>query len=106
MVLHNVTIDEHKLASYCEQYGVERVWLFGSILDSAFRADSDVDVLVELSAPIGLFRLGGLQADLSALFGRDVHLTTLNSVPERIRQGLLNTARLEYSANAIALELR
>ena len=97
MVLHNVTIDERKLTSYCEQYGVDRLWLFGSILDSTFRVDSDVDVLVELSAPIGLFRLGGLQADLTSLFGREAHVTTLNSVPERIRQGLLNTARLEYA---------
>ena len=95
-LLHDVEIEQAALAACCRRYGVNNLWLFGSILRNDFRADSDVDVLVELPQPIGLFRLGGLSAELADLFGRPVHLTTLGSVPENMRPGLLRGARLQY----------
>jgi hypothetical protein len=98
MLLHDVVIDKDQLAACCKRYDVRRLWLFGSILRPTFRADSDVDVLVELVRPIGLFRLGGLREDLSDLFGRDVHLTTLGSVPAPIQSQLMQEAQLQYAA--------
>jgi len=96
-LLHNVAVDELALNERCRRYGVSNLWLFGSILRDDFRPDSDVDVLVELRAPIGLFRLGDLQVDLEEIFGRPVHLTTLASVPEAIRPQLLRTTKLQYA---------
>jgi len=84
----------------CRRYGVRRLWLYGSILRPDFRPDSDIDVLVETDRkhPMGLFKLGGLQSDLVSMMGRPVHLTTLGSVPERLRPELLSSARLQYVA--------
>ncbi len=96
--LHNILIDDDRLAMCCRRYGVTRLWLFGSILRSTFRPDSDVDVLIKLEHPIGIFQLGGLTAELTELLGRPVHLTTFNSVPESIRADLVGTARLQYAA--------
>ena len=96
-LLHNVAVDDLSLNESCRRYGVSKLWLFGSILRVDFRPDSDVDVLVELREPIGLFRLGGLQADLEEIFGRPVHLTTLASVPDGIRPQLLRNAKLQYA---------
>jgi hypothetical protein len=96
--LHDITINEAALAACCRKYGVDRLWLFGSILRDDFRNDSDIDALVAFRHDgIGAFELGGLAADLSDLWHREVHLTTFNSVPETYRPWLLKSAKLEYS---------
>lgn len=95
-LLHDIRIDEQHIEDLCRANGVARLWLFGSIVRDDFRAESDVDVLVELREPIGLFRLGGLRSDLEAIFGRPVHLTTLGGVPESVRPELLRRAKLQY----------
>jgi predicted nucleotidyltransferase len=95
-LLHDIPIDEVAIAKVCRAFGVKRLWLFGSIIRDDFRSDSDVDVLVELEQPIGLFRLGGLTAELGVVFGRPVHLTTLGGVPDSERPELLGRAKLQY----------
>jgi predicted nucleotidyltransferase len=95
-VLHDIPIDSATIANVCRAYGVRRLWLFGSILRDDFRRNSDVDVLVELRQPVGLFRLGELQAAIRDLFGRTVHLTTWGSVPDSVRPGVLRAAKLVY----------
>jgi predicted nucleotidyltransferase len=100
MVLHGIDIERDRLADICRRYRLERMWLFGSVLRDDFRSDSDIDILVETraGAPVGLFALGGLQMDLSDLFGREVHVTTLGSVPAQVRPELLRSASLQYAA--------
>lgn len=96
--LHDISIDKVPLAECCRKYDVERLWLFGSILRADFGSDSDIDAFVSFAeGAIGIFELGGLAADLSDLWHREVHLTTLNSVPKAYRQRLLKSAKLEYS---------
>jgi predicted nucleotidyltransferase len=97
---HGIEIPGERLADLCRRYHIQRMWLFGSVLRGDFRADSDIDVLVETraGAPIGLFALGGLQMDLSDLFGREAHVTTLGSVPPQVRPDLLRSASLQYAA--------
>ena len=98
MQYHNITIQDGQLATICRAYRVSQLWLFGSILRQDFGSESDVDVLVQLQQPIGLFRLGGLEADLTDLFGRRVHLTSFSTVPEEEKPELLRSARLQYAA--------
>lgn len=100
MVRHNLNIPSEQIAGLCRRYGIQRLWLFGSALRSDFRADSDVDVLIETdpaNAP-GLLALGGLQMDLTDLLGRSVDITMLGGVPVGARATLLAKARLQYAA--------
>ena len=56
--------------------GVRGLALFGSVARGEARADSDVDLLVELDQDTKLgFRVVGLQDDLRRLLGREVGLT-------------------------------
>lgn len=100
MVLHGIQFDEGRIRSLCEGAGVVRLYLFGSILTPRFRAESDIDVLIETDPrnPPGLLALGGLQADLSALLGRVVHVTMLRGVPSDERAGVLAVARMLHAA--------
>lgn len=60
----------HKQAFY-SRYGVKRMALFGSVARGDYRADSDIDVVVELEEP-DLFALVHIKEDLEADFQRPV----------------------------------
>ncbi len=91
-----IVIESHRIAAACGRAGVRRAYLFGSVLTDRFGPDSDIDVLVETDPanPVGLFRLGGLQMELTELLGRPVHMSMLAGIPPRSRQRVLNDARL------------
>ena len=61
-------IREHKL-ELAEEFGVSEIGIFGSVARGDAREDSDVDVLVEFSRPIGLIRFMSLEYYLEELFG-------------------------------------
>lgn len=73
-----LTIDEirEKIRPICEQYKVEKVWLFGSYARGEAREDSDVDLHIKVPQGIGLFGLGGLYADLEEALGKEIDLIT------------------------------
>jgi len=100
MVLHGIRFDQAKLADALRRASVRRAFLFGSILTDGFRADSDIDVLVETdpASPPGILALGGLQMDLSDLLGRTVHVTLLTGIPPAERTGVLANARVLNAA--------
>ena len=77
-----LTIDEirTKIRPICEQYKIEKVWLFGSYARGEAREDSDVDLHVKPPQGIGLFGLGGLYADLEEALGKEIDLIT--RIPE------------------------
>lgn len=61
-------IRDHK-AELAEEYGVAEIGVFGSVVRGEAREDSDVDVLVDFSRPIGLIRFMSLEYHLQDLFG-------------------------------------
>jgi predicted nucleotidyltransferase len=97
---HSIEVDPDKLAAFCRRHGIHRLSLFGSILRSDFRPDSDVDVLVEF--PPGqtpsLMDLGGMQVELSEMLGREVDLKTPGFISPRIRRNVLSEAQVQYAA--------
>ncbi len=66
--------------------------LFGSVLRGEARAESDIDILVDVQPGATLFDLGGLQEALQALFGRRVDLVTPNDLSARVRAEILAEA--------------
>jgi uncharacterized protein len=45
-----------------DSHGVARVWLFGSVAGDEARENSDIDLLVEFSRPIGMFEVRAVTA--------------------------------------------
>lgn len=62
----------------CREFGVSRLWVFGSAAKDKLREDSDLDFALEFGrAPDGMGPLEqffGLQRRLEVLFGRPVDL--------------------------------
>jgi len=78
-------------AALRDDYGLKRIGLFGSCLRGEQRPDSDVDLLVELERPIGLFRFQRLERELSRLLGRPVDLVTPAALKPHIGAEILRT---------------
>ncbi|HEY5671666.1 MAG TPA: nucleotidyltransferase family protein [Anaerolineales bacterium] len=62
-----------------EKYGVERLAIYGSFAKGSQGETSDIDILVELSRPLG-FGFIRLAADLEAALRRPVDLATFDSL--------------------------
>ena len=73
-------------------YGVRSLMVFGSVARDEARTDSDVDLLVEFSRPIGLFRFIELKEYLESILGCKVDLGTPRSLKPRLRERVLKEA--------------
>ena len=97
----NISIDfpQHKLTEFCRRHHIRKLSLFGSVLRSDFRQDSDIDVLVEFEPDqvpgYGFIRI---EKELSALLGgRPVDLVTPKFLNHRIRDRILGGAQVLYA---------
>jgi predicted nucleotidyltransferase len=101
MQLSTITVDDCDLAAFCEQYGVAKLSLFGSVLRDDFDSSrSDVDVLIEFrpAAIKSLFTLVRMEQRLSRLFGRTVDLNTPGSLSKYFRDEVMESAEVLYAA--------
>jgi predicted nucleotidyltransferase len=91
-------VDQDQLAELCRRHGVAKLGLFGSVLGEEFGPDSDVDVVVEFEpgTRVSYFTLGGLQQDLSDLFGRHVDLKTPTTLSKYIAGRVLDSLEPVY----------
>jgi hypothetical protein len=72
--------------------GVKSLKLFGSVVRGEAGPESDIDILVEFSRPIGLLAFVGLKHRLAELLGRPVDLVTPEALKSPLRDGILNEA--------------
>ena len=78
-ILHRL----RELAPTLRERGIARVDLFGSLAENRAGPDSDVDLLVELSRPLG-FEFFELQAFLTEELGVPVELSTRGGMRPRV----------------------
>jgi len=71
---------------------VRSLAIFGSTARDEARPESDVDVLVELERPVGLFGFIELRQYLEGLLGRPVDLVTPDALKRQPRDEILNEA--------------
>ncbi len=100
MTYHNIDIPKDLIADFCRKHGIRRLSLFGSILRDDFGPGSDIDVLVEFQpgARRGLFRLSGMEIELSALLGRKIDLNTIGLLSRHFRDEVIREAEVQYDA--------
>ena len=80
-----LTIDEirAKIRPICEQYKIEKVWLFGSYARGEACEDSDVDLHVKAAEEMRFLEFGGFYADLEEALGKEIDLIT--RIPEEYK---------------------
>jgi len=82
------TLEPHK-AELARQYAVKRLGIFGSVIHGDARPDSDVDMLVEFSEPVGMFRFLALERKLTDMLGKNIDLATPGALKPLIRDDIL-----------------
>jgi len=72
-----------------EALGVRSLALFGSVVRGEATSDSDVDILVEFSKPVGLFEFIHLKHRIEEILGRSVDLATRAALKPQLRDRIL-----------------
>ena len=88
----NRTIHDH-LEDLRKTHGVAEIGVFGSFVRGEQREASDVDILVELSRPIGFVAFMRLEEYLQTILGRKVDLVSKKALKPYIGKHILEEVR-------------
>ena len=72
-------------------YGVERAGLFGSAARGEARADSDIDILVDIEKDISLFEFVAIKQKLEEELGRKVDLIEYQTIKPSLKDKILQS---------------
>ena len=75
-----------------EPFHVAALYVFGPVARGDARAESDIDVLVDLTEPISLFEFARLRRALAEHLGREVDLVTRAALRPETRDAILREA--------------
>lgn len=95
-----------QITEFCHKWEVAEFALFGSVLRKDFHPDSDIDVMVKFHPDAHpTFRtLDQMEAELKAIFHRDVDLITRQGIESSRnylrRHAILSSARVIYATGS------
>ncbi len=78
------------------EYGVKRVYLFGSYAKGLATEKSDVDLLIEKGKPMSLLKLSGMRQQCQDALQTSVDLLTLTGIEDDFRSRIDGTEVLLY----------
>lgn len=82
-----------------KQYGVERASLFGSAARGEDNPGSDIDILVSIKKPIGIFEFMGLQFALEEALKKKVDLVSERAINKYIKPFIEQDLIVIYEGN-------
>ena len=95
MLIAGTDVDEERLASICDRYGIAKLQVFGSQARGTAGPDSDIDVLYTLRPGRKLgWEIEQLADELADLFGWKVDLISARSLHPLLQPSVLAEARL------------
>lgn len=95
-MLMNIKNIKQKITPILSRYNVKSASVFGSAARGEARSDSDVDVLIELHEPLGLFKLAKLNYELEDALGKKVDLVKKNAIKPSFKESILQNAIYVY----------
>jgi len=86
------TVLEARLREYKpilkDRYSVKKIGIFGSYVRNEQKEDSDIDIIVEFSGPVG-FQFIDLKLYLEEILNSKVDLVTPNALKPQIKEQIL-----------------
>lgn len=73
------------IKDYFKDKPVKKIQVFGSFARGEQKEGSDIDIIIQLERPVGLFKLSKYLIDLEEKLGLDVDLGTDKSLSEYVR---------------------
>ena len=94
-----IPFPKERIAEFCRKHHIKKLAVFGSVLRPDFRADSDIDVLVEFEpGQVPGLAFFAMQEELSTILGRKVDLNTPQFLSKYFRDKVLQEAVIQYAA--------
>ena len=93
-------VSPEKISAFCENWKINELALFGSVLRSDFRSDSDVDVLVTFNSDANWSLLDwvAMKEQLKNLFHREVDIADKQGLKNPYRRyEILNSYQVIYA---------
>ena len=83
-----IALDRLRITDFCRKWKIIRMALFGSVLRSDFRPQSDVDVMIAFGpdAHWSLFDVVDMKFELEAMFKRDVDIVEDGTIKNPIKR--------------------
>ena len=101
MIKNGVEMPIAAIEGFCRKWSIAELALFGSVLRSDFRPDSDIDFLVTFApdAKWDLWDFVAIKDELETLFGRSVDLVEKRAVRNPLlRREILSNNEVIYAA--------
>ncbi|HEY4520866.1 MAG TPA: nucleotidyltransferase family protein [Candidatus Paceibacterota bacterium] len=92
----NVADIKDKVQPLLEKHHISYAGVYGSVARGEDKDDSDIDILVTIDAPIGLFTFAGIQLALQDILNRPVDLVSTSSIKQNIKKYIINDLRDLY----------
>jgi predicted nucleotidyltransferase len=96
-----VPIPSDRLTDFCRKWQVQELSLFGSVLRTDFRPDSDVDILVVFQPGVShqIEAWIEMEDELKAMFGREIDLVERRLIVNPFRRHhILTNRQVLYAA--------
>jgi predicted nucleotidyltransferase len=96
-------VSQKAIIEFCQRWQIIEFAVFGSVLRSDFRPDSDIDILVTFApeAKRGLTETLEMQNELKAMFAREVDFIIKKALEKSEnwlrRQAILDSAQIIYA---------
>ncbi|MBQ2824211.1 MAG: nucleotidyltransferase domain-containing protein [Oscillospiraceae bacterium] len=84
------------VAPIAEQYGAEKIFLFGSYAKGCATIDSDIDLRIDKGRIKGMFALSSLRIELLEKLGKNVDLLTTASLDSEFLDNIRDEEILIY----------
>lgn len=93
-----ILLNEEKIKDFCHKHHLTYFALFGSILNSNFSNESDVDILIKFEQKHipHLLAFVDMEFELADIVGRKVDLKTPNDLSPYFRDDVLSKAKIIY----------
>ncbi len=86
------------IEDYFTDKPVKKVFVFGSFSKNIHNKNSDIDLILNMEKPVGLFAIGKYMADLEVLTNHKIDIATQNSISPEFFQIIKNDLKILYSA--------
>lgn len=92
----NIASIKQAITPIAKQYGISKVFLFGSYAKGTANENSDIDLLIEKGKPMSLLKLSGLRQECEAALNLSVDLVTTTGIAHEFQKEITGTEVLLY----------
>ncbi|HEX8545949.1 MAG TPA: nucleotidyltransferase domain-containing protein [Cytophagaceae bacterium] len=92
----DLAVISEKIKGYFEDKPIKKVFIFGSYSRNEQTPKSDIDILISMDMPVGLFKLAQYSLDLESLLGIKVDLGTEGGVSQEAWPYIEKDMKLVY----------